>query len=233
LFETQLEGSEAPVVFGSSGLLYRSNKLMFDRKTKSLWNQFSGEPVVGPLVGSSIKLKVRPMTITTWKSWRQLQPHTTVLSLQTGHVRNYDSGVVYRDYFASPDLMFPAVVQDERQLLRKDYVFAIRGVAASRAWPLSVFEDKPVLNDQVGSQAVVLLGDSRSRTVRAYERYGHERFQQLREGAISTQSQTWERTENFLVSADGKEKRARLPGHIAYWFAWENFMGERGTVYQP
>ena len=63
LFDTQLEGTDEPLVFGSSGLLYRSNKLMFDRKTNSLWNQFSGEPVVGPLVGSDIKLKVRPITL--------------------------------------------------------------------------------------------------------------------------------------------------------------------------
>ena len=46
LYETLLEGSDDPLVFGSSGLLYRSNKLMFDRTTNSLWNQFSGEPVV-------------------------------------------------------------------------------------------------------------------------------------------------------------------------------------------
>ena len=36
------------VLFGTSGLLYLSNKLMFDRDTNSLWRQFTGEPVVGP-----------------------------------------------------------------------------------------------------------------------------------------------------------------------------------------
>ena len=38
--------------FGTSGLLYRSNKLMYDRTTRTLWNQFSGQPAWGPLVGS-------------------------------------------------------------------------------------------------------------------------------------------------------------------------------------
>jgi hypothetical protein len=33
--------------FGSSGFLYRSNKLMFDRQTRTLWNQLTGEPVLG------------------------------------------------------------------------------------------------------------------------------------------------------------------------------------------
>ena len=40
LFETQVAGRDEAFVFGSSGLLYRSNKLMFDRQTDSLWNQF-------------------------------------------------------------------------------------------------------------------------------------------------------------------------------------------------
>ncbi len=60
LFETQVEGRNKPLVFGSSGFLYRSNKLMFDRETDSLWNQFTGEPVSGPLVKSGIKLKNTP-----------------------------------------------------------------------------------------------------------------------------------------------------------------------------
>ena len=232
LFDTQLEGTDEPLVFGSSGLLYRSNKLMFDRKTNSLWNQFSGEPVVGPLVGSDIKLKVRPITITSWDEWRRQYPDTTVLSLQTGHIRNYDSGFVYHDYFASPGLMFPAVVQDERKLLRKDYVFGVRSVAASKAWPLHVFDKTTVLNDRVGVQPLVLLGDSRTRTVRAYERVDDEEFSVTEAGDIKTEEVAWTLSENFLVSADGKHKRARLAGHISYWFAWENFMGVKSQLYE-
>jgi len=231
LFDTQLEGDDEPLVFGSSGLLYRSNKLMFDRKTNSLWNQYSGEPVVGPLVGSEIKLKVRPITITSWEQWRLQYPDTTVLSLQTGHIRNYDSGFVYHDYFASPGLMFPAVVEDERKLLRKDYVFGVRSVAASKAWPLHVFKDNTIVNDKVGAQSLVLLGDSQTRTVRAYERDHDEVFSITSEGNIETAGTEWTLSENFLSSADGKQRRARLPGHISYWFAWENFMGVKSQLY--
>ena len=119
LFETQVEGQDAPFVFGSSGLLYRSNKLMFDRQTRSLWNQFTGEPVNGPLVDSGIRLKIRPVAITTWQDWRNTHPNTTVLALETGHFRDYGSGVVYRDYFRSPDLMFPALVDQSQLQLKK------------------------------------------------------------------------------------------------------------------
>ena len=40
------------------GFLYRSNKLMYDQRSNSLWNQFTGKPVVGKFVGSGIELKI-------------------------------------------------------------------------------------------------------------------------------------------------------------------------------
>jgi len=233
LYDTLLDGAKTPVVFGSSGLLYRSNKLMFDRRTNSLWNQFSGEPVVGHLANSGLKLKVRPVAITTWESWREQHPHTAVLSLETGYSRNYDSGVAYRDYFSSPELMFPAALPNETQVSRKDYIFGLRTLAASKAWPLQVFEEKAVLNDQVGALSVVLIGDAATRTVRAYQREAEEAFSQSVTGEIFTDTGAWNVNENFLVSADGRHKRARLPGHIAYWFAWDNFLGPKSELYQP
>ncbi|HMB48366.1 MAG TPA: DUF3179 domain-containing protein, partial [Afifellaceae bacterium] len=164
LFETKVEGRDKPFVFGSSGFLYRSNKLMFDRETDSLWNQFTGKPVVGPLVGSGIELKIRPVTITSWRRWKELHPDTKVLSLETGHRRDYGSGVVYQAYFASPDLMFPTIVRNEESVRRKDFVFGIRDVAAAKAWPVSAFATRPVINDAVGSRNVVLIGDAETRT---------------------------------------------------------------------
>ena len=129
--------------------------------------------------------------------------------------------------------MFPAQIKDESQALRKDYVFGIRSVAASKAWPLSAFADEPIINDGVGAQSLVLLGDASTRTVRAYEREADEMFTRSSSGELSTIGQKWEFGEDFLVSADGKQKRARLPGHISYWFAWENFMGVKSELYQP
>ncbi len=85
LFETQIDGYPHPLIFGSSGFLYRSNKLMYDTYTHTLWNQFTGKPVVGPLVGSGTELKVRPVVITTWERWREENPTTRVISVDTGY----------------------------------------------------------------------------------------------------------------------------------------------------
>jgi len=79
LYETRVPPRPQALVFGSSGLLYRSNKLMFDWETLSLWNQFTGRTVIGPLAGSAIELPVRPLAITEWRHWRAEHPSTTVL----------------------------------------------------------------------------------------------------------------------------------------------------------
>lgn len=231
LFETLVEGREKPLVFGSSGLLYRSNKLMFDRETNSLWNQFTGAPVVGPLVQTDIKLKIRPDTITTWADWKAKHPNTKVLSLETGYARNYGSGVTYQAYFASPDLMFPAVVGDETTAKRKDYVFGIREIGAAKAWPIKAFQNTPVINDSVGLKNVVLIGDANTRTVRAYERGNDETFMLSEQGVLTSKTGDWDLNEDFLVSKDGKNKRSRVPGHVAFWFAWDNYLGVKSEIY--
>ena len=227
LFETQVAGRAAPFVFGSSGFLYRSNKLMFDRETNSLWNQFTGKPVVGPLASSGIELRQRAVVITTWEDWLQSNPGTRVLSLNTGHRRNYGSGVVYNDYFASDDLMFPVSV-DQSAYQQKSYVFGIRVMGAAKAWPLDSFVDEPVINDQIAGLPVVLIGNAYTRTVRAYERRDNV-FSLDGEVLRSASGGVWVLGEDGL-SGDGAEL-VRVPGHIAYWFAWENYLGAESEIY--
>ncbi len=222
LYETTVDGREQPFEFGSSGFLYRSNKLMYDRATNSLWNQFTGEPVVGKLVGSRIVLKTRPVAITTWANWLAKHPDTKVLSLDTGFTRDYTPGRPYGDYFASPDTMFPARLNDTR-LAAKDYVFALRGEAAEKAWALSLFDGGAVINDKAGDAPVVLIGDAATRTVRAYAS-GGRRFTAAEDNPAIVQADggDWRITEDALIPEAG-EPLPRLAGHIAFWFAWQNF----------
>ena len=225
LFETKL-GEDAPLIFGSSGFLYRSNKLMFDRKTHSLWNQFTGKPVSGDLVDSGIELKQRPVVITDWASWKADNPDTRILSVNTGHRRDYGSGVVYKDYFASEDLMFPALLQG-RELAQKDYVFGVRLAGGAKAWPLEAFAGRRVINDTVGFHNLVLVGDAATRTVRAYDRGELVFSEDLEAGGLG-----WTLTEDALVAPDGR-RAPRVAGHVAYWFAWAGYLGDQSEIFQP
>ncbi len=230
LFETQVEGRSEPFVFGSSGFLYRSNKLMFDRETHSLWNQFTGKPVSGDLVESGIELVQRPVVITSWEEWRRENPDTRVLSLDTGHRRDYGPGVVYQDYFGSPDLMFPVAV-DQSKHRQKDYVFGVRVMGLAKAWPLSAFAGGKMVNDGIGTLPLVLVGDQATRTVRAYER-GDLKFAPVVGGKLSSpDGVVWELGEEAMVASDGREL-PRVAGHIAYWFAWDGYLGAESELYE-
>ena len=229
LYETKVEGRKEPFRFGSSGFLYRSNKLMFDRQTDSLWNQFTGRPVSGPLVDSGIELKRRPVVITTWDKWRKSHEDTKVLSLNTGHQRDYGSGVVYRDYFSSPELMFPSLTQAGADQAAKDYVFGVRIAGRVKAWPLEVFENGAVINDSLGALNLVLVGDAETRTVRAYDR-GKAVFSAEANDELAGPGGTWRVAEDALIGPNG-ESAPRVAGHIAYWFAWDGFVGRESELY--
>jgi hypothetical protein len=228
LYETKVKGRAKPLIFGSSGFLYRSNKLMFDRATLTLWNQFTGLPVEGKLVGSGIALQQRPVVIARWDDWMEANPTTRVLALETGYQRDYGSGVVYSSYFASRDLMFPAVVDQSRQK-QKDYVFGIRRFGGAKAWPLTAFRRNPVINDAVADFPVVLLGDAETRSARAYER-GDLRFAMKSGKLTSSDGAVWQTGEEALVAADGRVL-PRVAGHVAYWFAWDGYLGDAAELY--
>jgi hypothetical protein len=228
LFETLVDGKAKAFVFGSSGFLYRSNKLMYDTATHSLWNQFTGRPVVGPLTGSGIELRTRPVVIASWSDWKARHPDTRVLALQTGHQRDYSPGAAYGSYFASPSLMFPTNV-DESRLKQKDFVFALRSSGAEKAWPLRLFEGGAVINDQAGIVTLVLVGDAATRTVRAYRSEGLTFTKEARADQVRHGDEVWRVTEEALVAPSGRSL-PRLPGHVAYWFAWSGYFGSTGEL---
>jgi hypothetical protein len=102
VFDRRVDG--APRRFGVSGLLYRSDLLMFDRETESLWSQIAAESVTGPSVEQRLTL-VRSK-LRRWGEWKRAHPETTVLSAETGHLRRYGHSP-YAGYDTSERLLFP------------------------------------------------------------------------------------------------------------------------------
>ena len=60
--------------FGTSGKLYNSNLVMYDRSSESLWSQALAEGIVGKYAGT--KLERIPFDIAYWKDWKQLYPNS-------------------------------------------------------------------------------------------------------------------------------------------------------------
>ena len=133
-----IELGETVLEFGSTGMLMRSNKLMYDRNTDTVWNAITGEPAFGVLAESGIVLDILPVVVTDWASWLAEHPDTSVLSLQTGFRRTYVNGEAYNEYFNNPDfIMFPVWQQDTSQNDNKDMIFALKINDTKKAYPLA------------------------------------------------------------------------------------------------
>jgi hypothetical protein len=73
--------------FGTSGMLYNSNLVMYDRATSSLWPQALGQAVIGPLTGTTLERV--PAQIVSWEEFTSAFPDGAVLSRNTGFDRRY------------------------------------------------------------------------------------------------------------------------------------------------
>jgi hypothetical protein len=73
--------------FGTSGKLYQSALVMYDRQTESLWSHFTGQAIAGVLTGA--ELDNFPVATIAWRDWLAAHPDGLVLSRQTGFDRDY------------------------------------------------------------------------------------------------------------------------------------------------
>ncbi len=142
--------------FGSSGFLFRSNKLMYDRQTKTLWNHLTGEPVIGELAAGSIRLERLPVVVTSWGEWRRQHPDTKVADINTGHKRPYHAGAAYGHYFGSTGTMFPVWLKSGA-LPEKARVFTLLIEGRAKAYALEALNRAGgVLNDNFAGRALVV-----------------------------------------------------------------------------
>ncbi|HEX4952530.1 MAG TPA: DUF3179 domain-containing protein [Thermoanaerobaculia bacterium] len=218
----------SPYRFGTSGLLYRSNKLMFDRSSYTLWSNITGEPVIGRLANSSVRLPMLPVTRTTWKEWRERFPDTTVVSLEqeAGKRAGYEylPGAADR---ARRDVKFP-VWQKSNALPRDEEVFALRIGSATKAYPLAALYAEKLVQDRLGETDLLLLADPSSGAVRAYDRSGKTFAVGPTSREVKDDSGArWKVEEEGLVRVDDPTVRLpRVAGHIAFWFGWYGFYPE-------
>ena len=206
---------------GTSGFLYRSNKLMYDDATKSMWSTLGGAPVVGPLVGKGIELKKLYVVTTTWGEWRKRHPGTTVLALETGHERDYSEGAAYREYFGTDRLMFGVPKLDAR-LANKAEVLALR-FAEAPAEQLAIAADFLAANrlyhERIGKLAFVVLTDA-SGANRVYETRGMSFASWNGEDAVRDRAGRDWKVAEAGITGPGGETLKRLPAHRAFWFGW-------------
>ena len=217
------------LMFGTSGLLYRSNKLMFDRASLSLWSNLTGEAVVGPKAAEGATLTMLPMTLTRWDVWRQRHPDTSVMvpdpavAQRTGY--RYVEGAADA---ARAGVEFPVWRQSDA-LERNARIYALHIAGEAKAYPLAKLRAERLVNDSLGGLDIVLVVDPASEAVRAYERGGltfHPPDQTPLRQIHAADGSSWWIGEEGLAREGGRggvEFLPRVPGHVAFWFGWYAF----------
>ena len=118
-YERKIEGET--VEFGTSGKLFNSNLVMYDRKTDTYWQQIDGKAIVGELTG--MELKEISVDTVVWRDWKKAHPDSEVLSQDTGFNRAYGRDP-YGSYYEDSFLIFPVEGRDDR-VHPKTVVFGI------------------------------------------------------------------------------------------------------------
>lgn len=128
--------------FGTSGQLFNSALVMYDRQTESLWSHFTGEAVVGHLTGE--QLETFPVATVSWSSFRDAHPDALVLSRDTGHDRSYGTNPYpgYDDVDTAPFLFDGEV---DGRLAAKERVIGIDRPTGAVAVTASLLREERVV----------------------------------------------------------------------------------------
>ena len=153
-FDRKFNGE--PVEFGTSGKLYNSNLVMYDRKTNTYWTQIEGRAIVGELAGT----KLKPVSIETvvWRDIKVAYPDSQVLDKDTGFRRPYGRDP-YGNYYEDSFLLFPVENRDQR-IHTKTVVFGIEVNGAFKAYQEDDLKELGTIEDVVNGVNVKVVRDN-------------------------------------------------------------------------
>jgi hypothetical protein len=220
VFERVIDGQE--VEFGTSGKLYNSNLLMYDRLTESYWSQALGMAVKGELTGHQLDLV--PFDVITWGDWKTLHPDTLVLTTDTGYLRSYATDP-YGNYYTEPRIMFPVEHNDDR-MHPKEIIIGFNQDEISKAYKQNDIESQILINDSIGDVPIMLVSLF-SENSRAFERTIDGQildFKYSDEKIIDIQTNSEWNYDGLSISGQNKGKQLdRLPIEPGFWFEWVAF----------
>jgi hypothetical protein len=143
-------GVEEPVL-RTSGLLSRSNKVMYDLRTRSVLDTFTGEALSGPFQDASVKLDQTSVVASSWGEWKRAHPDTRIVAEDGGIGRSYpDDPLGGRD---DEGPIFPIGDADPRLGVQDEVV----GVIAPDGRPVA-FPVEEALSALEGGERVTIAG---------------------------------------------------------------------------
>lgn len=155
-FTDQMPEGVARPVLRTSGLLSRSNKVMYDLTTYSVFDTFLGHAVTGPLADIGLQLEQATVVTTDWASWKAAHPETTVLAEYLALGRDPD----FRNGRDADGPIFPVGDVDPRLPVHEDVI----GVVTASGVPVAFQRSTALLalraGQDVGFETVRLALDA-------------------------------------------------------------------------
>jgi hypothetical protein len=223
VYSREINGAE--YTFGVSGKLIMNVLVMYDRQTGTLWSQLLGEAVEGELTGT--KLEFLPAWQTTWEDWKNQHPDTQALRKgyfgsvdpYEGYYQSAQSGVIGQDHF------------DER-LSTKEFVVGVEENGAAIAYPFSVLNDQPIVNDQIGETPLMVVFNQETGTGIVFNRQVNNQTLtfNMSDGLILIDEETstiWDgMTGKALEGPLVREELTRIKSTSSFWFGWKDWFPE-------
>jgi len=226
---------------GVSGLLRNSDLVMWDDVTQTLWQQVTGQAIVGEHAGES--LKPIGSAIVRWADFKTDHPGGQVLTRDQGFGTIYGTNP-YEFYSSRPAPygFYTGEIDDRYPALER--VVGITIQEAHKAYPFSLISEVGVVNDQIGDQPVVVFwgaadtadaldrgviaegvgigtGIAYSRVVAGqtltFESLDDTQFRDAETGT------TWSILGKAISGELAGESLELLPHHNEFWFAWQAF----------
>ena len=220
VFERVIDGQE--VEFGTSGKLYNSNLVMYDRLTNSYWSQALGKAIVGELAG--YELSTIPFDVIRWGDWKSLHPDSVVLTTNTGHIRAY--GVdPYGNYYTETRILFPVENTDDR-MHPKEIILGFNDGDVYKAYKQQDVESAVIINDQINNNPIFLVS-LYPENARAFERTVDGKVLEFffkDESIIDKETNSEWNYDGVAISGAlvGTELN-RIPFNPGFWFEWIAF----------
>ena len=226
MFRAQAKGR--PLILDDDGIV-AGNEVFKDRGTGSRWQQSSLQAIAGPLKGEHLQLY--PFLLTSWEEWRHLHPNTLVLKPLPGYADRIaaSNAIVNRGLSGEGNAPDSVTYKDER-LKPKTMILGLEVDGASKAFPLESLRRVRVVNDTIGSTAVLVVHQLRSDTTTAFVARVRARALTFvpvnAEATELTDRETHSRWNAYGRCLGGRLKGSQLERLILepeYWFAWSEF----------
>jgi hypothetical protein len=148
--------------FEVSGMLRKSNLILYDFLTESWWQHLTGESMVGEFAGRELTLI--PSLIISYKEFFDQYPDGKILSPKTGSKYEKQYGTIpyekYDDPESKPYERFFNSKEISTKLKPMERVVNIEHSGKRKIYPYSIISEKKIINDSHNGLDIVIFYES-------------------------------------------------------------------------